>query len=208
MMLLKILRPADIPNRKTNWGYRVRFYHWLLVRLLPVYRKCAISDTLNLGETQIIHNVRDYWYEQELLRFHIDTAQHLEQQNAPYNLKRKYRRSSLFSLSESLLIFYNGKSYNIKRFDNYAIETELAGKLKVSGAKDFILRSEFVAKVARPQRSNADEETLTTTHPDNERKNPPRQRVSVKENVPKAPHNIEAREDTVKYRGFEENNIF
>ena len=81
MIFLKVLRPADIPNRKTNWGYRLRFYHWLLLRLLPVYRKSAISDTLNLGETQIIHNVRDYWYEQELQRFHIDTAQHLEQQN-------------------------------------------------------------------------------------------------------------------------------
>ena len=63
MVLLKILRPADVPDRKTNWGYRLRIYHWLLLRLLPTYRKCAISDALNLGGTQIIHNVRDYWYE-------------------------------------------------------------------------------------------------------------------------------------------------
>ena len=207
MILLKIICPTVIPNRKTNWGYRVRFYHWLLLRLLPVYRKSAISDTLKLGDTQIIHNVRDYWYEQELQRFHIDTAQHLEQQNAPYNLKRKYRRSSLFSWSESLLIFHNGKSYNIKRFDNYAIETELAGKLKVSGAKDFILRSEFVAKVAKPQRSNTDDDTLAA-HPDNERNNPTRHRVSVKDNIPSSPYYVEPRTETVKYRGFEENNVF
>jgi hypothetical protein len=207
MMLLKILRPADIPNRKTNWGYRVRFYHWLLLRLLPVYRKSAISDTLNLGETQIIHNVRDYWYEQELQRFHIDTAQHLERQNAPYNLKSKYRRSPLFNWSESLLVFQNGKSYNIKRSNIFSIETELAGQLKVSGAKDFILRSEFVAKIAKPQRCSANEDGLAE-HLENERKYPTRQRISVKDNIPTSPHNVEPSEETVKYRGFEENNIF
>lgn len=206
-MLLKILRPADIPNRKTNWGYRVRFYHWLLLRLLPMYRKSAISDTLNLGETQIIHNVRDYWYEQELQRFHIDTAQHLERQNAPYNLKSKYRRSPLFNWSESLLVFQNGKSYNIKRSNIFSIETELAGQLKVSGAKDFILRSEFVAKIAKPQRSSANEDGLAE-HLDNERIIPTRQRVSVKDNIPTSPHNVEPSAETVKYRGFEENNIF
>lgn len=208
MKLLKILRPANIPNRKTNWGYRVRFYHWLLKRLLPVYRKCAISDTLNLGETQIIHNVRDYWYEQELQRFHIDTAQHLERQNAPYNLKSKYRRSQFFNWSESLLVFQNGKSYNIKRSDIFSIETELAGQLKVSSAKDFILRSEFAAKVAKPQRGGTDEETSETTLLDSERKKQPRQRISVKDNVRPAQQNVEPRAETVKYRGFEENNVF
>ena len=207
MILLKVLRPLDIPNRKFNWGYRIRFYHWLLLRLLPVYRKSVISDTINLGETQIIHNVRDYWYEQELQRFHIDTAQHVERINVPFNLKRKYRRSSLFCWSESLLIFHNGKSYNIKRSDNYTIETELEGQLKVSGAKDFILRSEFVAKLTKLQRSSTSKDTIVTTVTNQGNGKPSRQRVSVKDSIPAEPAHTEAAE-TVKYRGFEENNIF
>lgn len=207
MLLLKIIRPANIPNRKTNWGYRVRFYHWLLLRLLTVYKRCAISDTLNLGETQIIHNVRDYWYEQELQRFHIDTAQHLERQNAPYNLKSKYRRSPLFNWSESLLVFQNGKSYNIKRSNIFSIETELEGQLKVSEAKDFILRSEFVAKLTKLQRSSTSKDTIVITVSNQDNGKPSRQRVSVKDSIPAEPAHTEAAE-TVKYRGFEENNIF
>jgi len=207
MLLLKIIRPANIPNRKTNWGYRVRFYHWLLLRLLTVYKKCAISDTLNLGETQIVHNVRDYWYEQELQRFHIDTAQHLERQNAPYNLKSRYRRSPLFNWSESLLVFQNGKSYNIKRSNIFSIETELAGQLKVSGAKDFILRSEFIAKVSKSQKISTDGKTIVATEPIQSNGKSSRQRVSVKDSIPTEPPHTEAA-GTVKYRGFEENSIF
>ena len=104
MVLLKILRPADVPDRKTNWGYRLRIYHWLLLRLLPTYRKCAISDALNLGGTQIIHNVRDYWYEQELQRFRIDTAQHLGRQNVPLYIKKKNAAHS-FLIGQNLYWF-------------------------------------------------------------------------------------------------------
>lgn len=208
MILLKVLRPADIPNRKSNWGYRVRFYHWLLLRLLSVYKKCAISDTLNLGETQIIHNVRDYWYEQELMRFHIDTAQHLERQSAPYNMKRKSRRSSLFNWSESLLIFHNGKSYNIKRSDLLSIESDLDGQLKVSSTKDFIFRTEFVAKVTKPRKDSTSDEVTVTAAPNQEKGKQARQRVPMRDTVPTDPSPAKPAVESVKYRGFEENSIF
>lgn len=208
MILLKVLRPADIPNRKSNWGYRVRFYHWLLLRLLPVYRKCAISDTLNLEETQIIHNVRDYWYEQELQRFHIDTAQHMERQSAPYNMKRKSRRSSLFNWSESLLVFHNGKSYNIKRSDLLSIESDLDGQLKVSSTKDFIFRTEFVVKVTKLRRSSTSDEPTVTVAPIQEKEQQTHQRISVKDTMPTGPSSSKPAVGTVKYRGFEENSIF
>ena len=79
---------------------------------------------------------------------------------------------------------------------------------EVSSAKDFILRSEFAAKVAKPQRDGTDEETSETTLLDSERKKQPRQRISVKDNVRPAPQNVEPRAGTIKYRGFEENNVF
>ena len=205
MFWIQLFRPQNIPNRKTNWGYRVRFYHWLLLRLLPEYRKSAISDTLNLGETQIIHNVRDYRYEQELRRFCIDTAQHLEQQNAPFNLKHRNRRSFFFSWSESLLIFHNGKSYNIKRSDIFSIESELDGHLKVSCAKDFILRSEFVIKATIQQKSSIRENIIT---PPRQTNKVLRQRVSIKDAIPEDQSHHKLDSETIKYRGFEENSIF
>lgn len=206
MILLRVLRPVDVPNRKSNWGYKVSFYHWLLLRLQPLYKKSAISDTLNFGETQVIHNVRDYWYEQELQRFHIDTAQHLEHQNTPYNVKRKNRRSVFFNWSESLLVFHNGKSYNIKRSDIFSIETELDGLLNISGAKDFMLRSEFVLKVATPRNSSAGEETITATVSEKSKGEQSRQHILVKDAI--SPSFVESRTGKVKYQGFEENNIF
>lgn len=206
MILVKIICPKVIPNRKSNWSYRVRFYHWLLFRLLPLYRKCAISDTLNLGETQIIHNVRDYWYEHELQRFHIDTAQHLERQSAPYNIKCRNRRSSLFKWSESLLVFYRGKSYNIRRSDIFSIETNLDGLLKVSGEKDFILRSEFAAKLAKSRSSVS--EGLPSVVSKQGNGNPPRMRISVTDTIHSTPSSEGQIIESVKYRGFEENSIF
>lgn len=207
MGLLKIICPKVIPNRKSNWGYRVRFYHWLLLRLLPLYRKCAISDTLNFGESQIIHNVRDYWYEQELQRFHIDTAQHLERQSVPYSVKRRNRRSHFFYWSESLSVYQNGKSYNLKRSNKFSIETELDGKLRVSVAKDFILRTEFVAKVTKP-RKKSDEETVLEAVPEQAKEKQPRLKVSLKDTIPSAQLPLEPVAESVKYRGFEENSIF
>lgn len=208
MILLRIICPKAIPNRKSNWGYRVRCYHWLLLRLLPLYKRCAVSDTLNLGEMQVVHNVRDYWYEKELQRFHIDTASHIERQNAPYNVKRKNRRSSIFRWSESLLVFYNGKSYSIKWSDIFSIETELDGQLKVSTEKDFILRSDFVARLAKQKQNKIGGDTAGRSVPKQVSGNQPRQKVSVKDTVPSTLSYVGPATETVKYRGFEENSIF
>lgn len=209
MILLKIICPKEIPNRKMNWGYGVRFYHWLLLRLLPVYRKSAVFDTLNLGETQVIHNVRDYWYEQELQRFRIDTAQHLEKQSTPYNTKRKYRRSYLFNWSESLLVFHDGKSYNVKLDKGFSIATDIEGVLKISSSRDIILRSEFSAKLSGSSKGKIqvkeplrDKQVIDT--PKSETSSG--RRIAVRDSVPPAHSPLESK--VSKYKGFEENDIF
>lgn len=213
MFLLKLLSPKEIPSRKTAWDWRVRFYKWLLVELMPVYRRSAIADTVNLDTTQIIHNVRDYWYEQELQRFHIDVAQHLEKQNVSCNLKRKYRRSSLFNWSETLLLFHDGKSYAIKRAKNFAIETDMNGQLKMSTDKDFIFRSEFTAKNTGRIHENQNEREKSYTAPAGEtpfedRNEQPRQKINIKDTIPNQKNTETFPPETTKYRGFEENNLF
>lgn len=213
MFLLRLLSPKEIPSRKTNWGWSVRFYNWLLVKLMPIYRRSAISETINLDVTQIIHNVRDYWYEQELQRFHIDTAQHLEKQTTSYNLKRKYHRSPLFNWTESLLLFYNGQSYNIKRAKTFSIETDVNGQLKMSTDKDFIFRSEFTAKKTERTHENQKEQEKSYTAPVGEtsfddRNKQPRQKINIKDAIPNQKNTETSQPETTKYRGFEENNLF
>lgn len=208
MFILKVIRPKSIPNRKSAWGYRVRFYHWLLIKLLPLYRRCAISDTINTGDTQLIHNVRDYWYEQELQRFNVDTAQHMEKQAIPFVIKGRLRRYSIFNWSESLLLFHAGKSYNIKRTNTISIESDIDGQLKVSQKKDIILRSEFVAKSEKTHHSQSKEEVAPTAAPRAQERRP-QGKVHIKDSVPgTTPKMVEPKLGSVKYRGFEENSIF
>ncbi|MCR4665215.1 MAG: hypothetical protein K5660_07605 [Paludibacteraceae bacterium] len=209
MFWLKLFRPKDIPNRKTDWNWRIRFYHWALVSLMPIYKRGAISDVVNVGDLQVIHNVRDYWYEQELLRFRIDTAQHLEKQSSPYNIKRKYHRSCIFNWSESLLVFHDGKSYNVKLGKDYSIATDIEGALKVSSSRDIILRSEFSAKLSG---FNKGKNQITKPLRDKQVVDEPksesslRRKIEVRDSVPPAHSPEESK--TSKFRGFEESDIF
>lgn len=210
MLLLKLISPNVIPNRRTDWGKKLHIYHWLLLRLLPLYRKSAVSDTFILEDMQIIHNMRDYWYEQELQRFYIDTAQHLEKSSAPFNVKRRFRRSCLFCWSESLLIFHEGKSYTIKRDRNFSIATDIVGTLKTSTNKDFILRSEFTTKNTgvRCNSKNNVADCIQTGQSIVEivSKGKPKQKISIRDTVPSTSSAQEPK--MKKYQGFEENDIF
>lgn len=210
LKLLKLIRPDIIPNRKADWNRCVRFYKWVLLKLMPIYKHCAISDTMNMGDLQITHNVRDYWYEQELQRFRIDTAQHLEKSFVPFNIKRRFYRSCLFCWSESLLIFHEGKSYDIKRDRNFSIATDIVGTLKISTNKDFILRSEFTTKNTgvRCNSKNNVADCIQTGQSIVEivSKGKPKQKISIRDTVPSTSSAQEPK--MKKYQGFEENDIF
>lgn len=211
MWLMRIIRPDVIPSRKSDWNWRVRLFHWTLVRLLPVYKRSAVSDAINIGETQIIHNVRDYWYEQELQRFRIDTAQHFEKRPVPYHLKSKCRRSSLFRWSESLLVFHDGRSYNIKHTSYFSVETDINGVLRISSKNDCVLRSEFTARTNKSQKSQDDAcSEIKNTQPASVSKpdKGSRQKITIKDSVPRTDISAKQQNETTKYQGFEENNIF
>lgn len=222
MWLLKIICPKVIPNRKTNWGYRVRFYHWSLLRLMPLYKRCAMSNTIQMGDVQVVHNIRDYWYEQELQRFHIDIAQHIEKVETPMILKRRYKRSELFNWTESIIVYANAKSYSILQSNSFAIQTDMSGVLKLSSAKDFILRSEFIAKTGKQIPPIREQSATQTTHlnPSPSHRGT-KYKISIKDAIP-APTDttplVNAEENpqqyttplakTTQFRGFEENELF
>lgn len=208
--IIKILSPKHLPSRKTSWDRRTRLYYKLLGWLLPIYRRSAISDSIKIGEIQLIHNLRDYSFEQELQRFCIDTAQHLEKSSAPFSIKRRFRRSCLFCWSESLLIFHEGKSYDIKRDRNFSIATDIVGTLKISTNKDFILRSEFTTKNTgvRCNSKNNVADCIQTGQSIVEivSKGKPKQKISIRDIVPSTSSAQEPK--MKKYQGFEENDIF
>ena len=198
MLLLKLLRPRDIPQRKKQWSWQVRWYNHLLRWLLPVYKRCAVSDTITIGNVKVIHTIRDYWYEQELQRFHIDVAQHMDKTTLPITRKLK-KHSPIFHWKESLIIYADGKKYTISNFDDWRIESEICGQVKISTDRDFIVRTEFTSN----SRSTQPVRPAETPPPaDGERP-----KITIKDPVPsQPPKEIVAK--TTKYRGFEENEIF
>lgn len=198
MLLLKLLRPRDIPQRKKQWNWQVRWYNHLLRWLLPVYKRCAVSDTITIGKLKVVHAIRDYWYEQELQRFHIDIAQHMEKTALPITLKRK-RRSTLFQWKESLIIYADGKKFTISNSDDWRIESEISGQVKISTDRDFIVRTEFTSNIRSAQPIQSAETSQPTEGG--------RPKITIKDPVPsQPPQEIVAK--TTKYRGFEENEIF
>lgn len=208
MFILRLLRPKHIPDHKTDWDWWLRLYNWIIRGLLPVYKRSAISDTVILGDTQVIHNIRDYWYEQELHRFHIDAALNIEKRSIPYSEKRKFYLSRFFCWSDSLLIFHEGGSYNINRDKIFLIDTDKEGILKLSTEKDLIFRSEFVQKEVKSQQEKKSKQTIKhESHiTPNEQEFSPK--IRVKDTTPIDNTTKPSSPKMVKYQGFEENNLF
>lgn len=208
MIILRILKPKHIPYHKTNWNWWLRMYYWIIRALLPLYKRSAISDTIILGNTQIFHNVRDYWYEQELQRFHIDASLDLEKRSMPYSVSRKFRHSRLFRWSDSLLILHEGTRYSIKRDKEILIDTNKEGTFKLSTEKDFILRSEFVAKEDRTQQDNHSKQTNSREPTEASVKQESSSEIEIKDTIPIDKTGKQQSPKLVKYQGFEENDLF
>lgn len=208
MHILRLLRPKHIPYQKTDWDWRLRLYYWIIRALLPQYKRSAISDTVILGDTQVIHNIRDYWYEQELHRFHLDAALKIEKGNVPYQLKRKFKLSRFFSWSDSLQILHEGRSYRIKRDKLFLIDTDKEGVLQLSTEKDFILRSEFVEKETKRQKEKTTQQKAEYDFNSTSNEKVVYRKIRIKDTTPKDNTTMPPSPKMVKYYGFEENNLF
>ena len=207
-MILRILKPKHIPYHKTDWNWWLRLYYWIIRALLPLYKRSAISDTIILGNTQVFHNVRDYWYEQELQRFHIDAALDLEKRSIPYNANRKFRHSRLFRWSDSLLILHEGGRYSIKRAKEILIDTNKEGALKLSTEKDFIFRSEFIVKEDGAQQDNNSKQTNSRESTEASIIQESSSKIEIKDTVPTDKTSAQQSYKLVKHQGFEEIDLF
>lgn len=211
LFVLRLLEPTNIPNRKSEWNRSLRLYYWLLVKLMPAYRRSAISETILLGDIKIIHNFRDTWYENVLKRFKIETAQHIEKHTLPYNNKLKYRYSRRFRWTETLQVFCGEKYYNIKRTDGFSIETDMEGTFKLSTLKDFIIRSEFSSKYTITSSKNTETHNNPTSDKQStsfqQEKPKAKQKINIKDTIPNSSDPFE-KTTTTRHQGFEENDIF
>ena len=183
-------------------------YYWIIRTLLSLYKRSAISDTILLGNSQVIHNVRDYWYEQELHRFHIDAALSIEKRSIPFSINHKYKLSRLFTWSDSLLILHEGGSYSIKRDKDILIDTDIEGLLKTSTERDFIFRSEFVEKNVRPHPRQTSKKNIEHNSDNTSVKQESSSKIAIKDTAPIDNTTTPPSPLIVKHQGFEENILF
>ena len=105
MFLLKILRPSEIPVNKADWGKRVKVYYWTLCRLMPLYRSGMVNESIEIDDVSVLHNVRDFEYENELLRFNVVFTEHLVTHKGSYYLQKcKYKCYHCFNWTESFVV--------------------------------------------------------------------------------------------------------
>lgn len=197
MIVLKLLRPSEIPVKKTDWGVRVKVYYWILCRLMPLYRSGMVYDSIEIDNVLVVHNVRDFWYENEMQRFNVVFMHDLVANKLPYNIKnRKYKRYHCFSWTESLVVFNNGKSYHIKHGKDLTVETEINGIFKASNAKELMQCTEFVAKTK--QENYVKQKENTNKH-----------KIQVKDTIHEVITPFNKRESEKKHKaGFDLNDIF
>lgn len=207
MFLIKILSPKNIPSHQAEWDWRVHLYYWLLRALLPLYKRSVISDAVFLGSIQVFHNMRDYWYEQELRRFNIIVAPSNEKRSIPYCVKRKYRHSRLFNWSDSIHIVHRGAKYCIKRSKGILIETDKEGELLLSTERDFVLHSEFWEKGLK-QQTKTNIKKVTHKFPQPSDVKGFLHKIAIKDTAPIETVKTLQSPEIVKHQGFEENIIF
>lgn len=221
MFILKLLSPRYIPRKTSEWNIHIRFYRWILVCLRRTYCKGAISDTIHIGNTKVVHNVRDYWYEQELQRFKINIMPHMEK-TIELQRRVKYHRTWVFDWSESFVIFNEGHNYNILREKYVGIESSIAGQLKISSGTNTLFSTEFVIHQGRRIKSpNGSIIMGSSSSLDISKSKNGRHKISIKDTIPskestscsatgveKPSKSLVSPSKTTQYRGFEENELF
>ncbi len=210
MLLLKIVRPRTVPTRKDQWGRGVRFYCWVLERLMAIYRRGAISDTVNVGGARVVHNVRDYWFEEELRRLHIKTDRHMTAQSTPFAVRRRYRRSRLFDWSETMVVYSGGRSYTIKRGGPFSIDTDMEGTLKAASSDNLVIGTEYTARAVKtePEESRKPQPDARPETPHGDDRSRFGHKIKIGDTVPPKASQEPKETPTTKFKGFEENDIF
>ena len=200
MLILRLLRPTDVPKSKANWGFRLKVYCWLLNRLKSMYLRGAVCDTIKLDNIVVIHTVRDYWYENELSRLGVKVKPTLVTKQTPFYIKnKKYRLSNCFNWKDSFIIIKEEKKYHIQRDSGISVKSDIAGVFKTTNNSDLLQFTEFMVKnnidVVREGRH------LTTKKA--------KQKIHINDKVETdLPPNNTTKPTVTKKAGFDVNDIF
>lgn len=74
MILMKLLSPTSMPVLESDWKFYHKLYRAILSLMLFSYKRKVIFDHVVLGEggAELLHCVRDEWFERQLKRFHVE----------------------------------------------------------------------------------------------------------------------------------------
>ena len=206
MWLLKITSPKNIPSHKTDWNWHVRLHGWIISKLRRLYSRGAVNDIIQLGNVKIIHNVRDYWYEQELRRYHLYVEPRPKAVSQKYHSPKWLFRSCLFRWEESLSVSDNDKSYSVRRKKRMAIDSDIIGRLMVSEPQDSIVQTKFISDTDATENTD----TSNNSRPPKRNTKNKRGKIRIKDqrDNPKPKQPVQTVPQTTKFKGFEENNSF
>lgn len=132
MFLLKLISPKTTPKRKTDWKFYHRCYMALLKLLVPSYGKGVINDRIVVNGVEVLHTLRDAWFENELKRFGIGIATALNTVQQNDLRKRLYHRSGIFDWEEKMTVMHSGQDCSVQRHNDVSFSTHIDGKLRAS----------------------------------------------------------------------------
>lgn len=74
MILMKLLSPKALPVLESDWKFHHKLYRILLTLFLYGYKRKVVFDHVVLGEggAELLHCIKDEWFEQQLKRFHVE----------------------------------------------------------------------------------------------------------------------------------------
>lgn len=74
MILMKLLSPKTLPVLESDWKFHHKLYRILLTLFLYGYKRKVVFDHVVLGEggAELLHCIKDEWFEQQLKRFHVE----------------------------------------------------------------------------------------------------------------------------------------
>ena len=203
MLLMKLISPRTVPIQM-EWKFRHKFYHFLLKAVLLLYVRGKIDDRIVFNGVEVIHNLCDEWFENEMQRFGIDISMTYHVTATDCLDKRWYHRFSMFKWEEKLKITHQGAECCIVRGNRVNFNANVAGVLLSSSDDVVSIRFEERAErivLGKQVETIAKPKTKKIQFKETEGLRPmPSVEVTPKETSPKGTY--------TQHRGFEENDIF
>lgn len=221
MILLKLISPKEPPAKKSDWKFRHKVYRALLKMYFLFYSKGVIEDRIVVNGVEVMHSLRDLWFENELRRFEINISTTLK--DIPkYSLqKKRYHRYCTFNWEDKLMVVHSGKNFSIARKNRVSIDADMAGQLQTSSERDKILsvlyKSDLKNEAATVKKTTRIAELKKEQgKPQSPKAHQSKKKIHIKDAINpeqgtplnEKPTEIPLKETYTKHVGFEENDLF